>query len=123
MQGNAMNTFFLIGVTMLMLATTAGGARGDEKTAIAALEKMGASITRDESRPGKPAIKVVISGEVTDAGLKQLGALTQIKSLTIHTCRDVNAALQCLSSLKELESLDLQMCPLEGARLQGLAEL
>jgi len=60
----------------LMLATTASGARGDEKSAVAALEKMRddgdtrLTITRDENRPGMPVIKVIIIGEVTNAGIE-----------------------------------------------------
>jgi hypothetical protein len=61
-----MNNSCLTGFTTLMLATTAGGAHGDENTAIAALKKRGTSITRDQSRSGNasPALVATAAGGV-----------------------------------------------------------
>src|SRR5437879_498756 len=56
-MGDNMKKHQFIWAAALMLATTASGARGDEKSAVAALEKMRddgdtrLTITRDENRP------------------------------------------------------------------------
>ena len=113
-------------VIALMLATTASGARGDEKSAVAALEKMRddegrrLTITRDENRPGMPVIKVLIIGEVTNAALNELAALKELQSLTIHTCRNVDVALKGLGELTKLQSLDIQGCKMTHVGLKEL---
>jgi hypothetical protein len=115
-----------IWIAAMMLATTASRALGDEESAVAALLKLGARITRSENRHGKPVIKVELIGgyKLTDAGLKHLAELKQLQSLTIHHCMVSDAGLNALAGLTELQSLNLQACvTVTDAGLNELAGL
>jgi hypothetical protein len=72
----------------MLLAATASGVRGDEESAVASLQKIYATITRDENQPGKPVVGVSLGGRgVRDADLQELAALKQLRSLTIRAPR------------------------------------
>src|SRR5437764_947526 len=122
--GDAMKRYRFLWAAALMLATAASGARGDEESAIAALEKVEAEVRRDESRPGKPAVKVVLSGhKVTGAGLKELAGLESLRSLDVALTEVTDAGLRGLAGLKQLRRLDLRSTKVTDAGLKALAKL
>ena len=83
----------------MLLVVLTGAARADEASAVAALEKLGAKIKRDETKPGKPVIQVSLGNTaVTDAGLKELKELKQLTYLDIN---DTKVTLAALKELKE----------------------
>src|SRR5438045_453059 len=55
-----------------------------EQQAIATIEKLGGKIFRDPKMPGKPVVGVDLSStKVSDATLKQLTALKQVRELSL----------------------------------------
>src|SRR5262245_42307741 len=75
----------------------------EEERAAAALQEMGAAITRDQKRPGKPVTEVAIGcGQRRDVVLTELAPLTQLRSLTISCSREVDPDLKGLAELKQL---------------------
>src|SRR5262249_1316062 len=115
-----MNTHQLICAGALLLATMASRVRGDEQSALPALEKHlpaeRIEITRDEMQPRKPVIHLRISGGVKGAGWLELTELKHLRSLTIFTpCKyraNLDAAVTALGQLQNLRSLELQSCEL-----------
>ena len=99
----------LVGAVML-LACLSVAARADEASAVKAVEKLGGKVTRDDKLPGKPVIGVnlggLVPGKVTDAGLKELKDLTQLKELVLNG-QVTDAGLKELKDLKQLTWLYL----------------
>src|SRR5437764_14712830 len=88
-------------VASLLLARAA---RADEASAVAALEKLGAKIKRDDKQPGKPVVEVVLEDtKVTDAGLKDLKDLKSLESLNLFNTKVTDAGLKELKDLKNLK--------------------
>src|SRR5213080_1884739 len=108
----------LVGAVML-LACLSGAARADEASAVKAIEKLGGKVTRDDKRPGKPVIAVILAGttQVTDAGLKELKHLKQLTALTLGG-QVTAAGLKELKELKQLTSVDLTFAQVTGAYLK-----
>ena len=56
----------------------------NEATTVATIEKLGGEITVDDSRPGRPIIKLDFGGtHITDGDLEYLRGLTQLRSLCL----------------------------------------
>jgi len=80
-----------ITAAMLVLAVAVQAAAKDkakpastQKQAIAAIKKLGGSVTVDEKSPGKPVVGVALFGtQITDAWLVHLKGLTNLKSLIL----------------------------------------
>ncbi len=89
-----------VGAAVLLLVL-AGATRADEASTVAALEKLGAGIERDDTKPGKPVIGVNLRRtQVTDAGLKELKELKHLSGLylsgthlTAEGLKELKAAL------------------------------
>src|SRR5687767_1721662 len=80
-------------------------ARGDEaeERAVAAIEKMGGRVTRDKTAPGLPVIHVDLSsGSVTEAGLKEVAGLKQLKRLNLRGTGVTAGGLKELAGHKQL---------------------
>jgi hypothetical protein len=68
--------------------------------AVQAIERVGGKVLRDEKAPGKPVIAVFLNTPaMTDAGLKELAELKQLREL------DLTGSLVTVSGLKELAGL------------------
>src|SRR4051812_23379269 len=79
----------------------------ERKRAIAAIEKLGGSVTRDEMRPGE-VIEVYLSGpRVTDAALTHLSVLPHLLSLDLSESQITDGGLAHLRGLSRLQWLDL----------------
>src|SRR5436190_11057360 len=113
----------LVGAVML-LACLSGAARADEASAVKAVEKLGGKVTRDDKLPGKPVIGVSFFGtQVTDAGLKELKDLTQLKELSLYGPQVTDAGLKELKDLKQLTTLDLSGTQVTDVGLKELKDL
>src|ERR1700686_4608064 len=88
----------------------ASGVHADEERAVAALQKAGATITRDDKLPGRPVVGVKFVGwlasilfnrpRVTDASLKDLKGLPQLRELNLAETQVTDVGLKELKDLK-----------------------
>lgn len=65
----------------VLLAPAPARADEAEDRAAAFVEKLGGTVIRDTTRPGKPVVTVTLSGNVTDAGPKELAAMKGLRKL------------------------------------------
>lgn len=98
-----------------------------EAQAVRMLMSIGAEITRDETRPGKPVIRVSLARDLiesppkaTDARLTYLKGLTNLQELSLQSGAVTDAGLAQLKALPALRRLDLA-----GTKVtdKGLAQL
>ncbi len=119
-----------------------------EAESVKVVEKLGASIYRDEKVAGKPVQEVFLSTrnvtdadlkdlaglkdmqrlyinatKVTDAGLKDLAPLKGLQKLSLASTKVTDAGLKELAALQELRELDLEATQVQGAGLKDLAGL
>jgi Leucine-rich repeat (LRR) protein len=95
-----------------------------EEKVIAAITKLQGQISRDEDKAGQPVVYVKLQGtKVTDAGLKDLAALKQLRNLDLNSTKVTDAGLKDLAALKQLETLDLDNTKVTDAGLKDLAAL
>jgi hypothetical protein len=95
---------------------------GDQ--AVKAIQKMGGRITRDMKAKGKPIVRVRLGeANVTDAGLKELAGLKQLRHLELSFTQVTDAGLKLLARLKHLRELDLRNTRVTNAGLKELAGL
>ena len=85
---------------------------GAEKTAIAAIKKLGGGVTIDDKRPGKPVIEVILFGHYTretDADFVHLKSLTYLRTLGLNYTEftDRLVHLQALTKHNALKSVPL----------------
>ena len=114
----------LLVVVGLVLALEAQ-AQADEATAVQAIQKLGGGVSlyRDEKQPGKPVTRVYLgSTKVTDAVLKDLKELKQLRELSLNG-EVTGAGLKDLKELKELRKLSLNGTKVTEAWLKDLKEL
>jgi hypothetical protein len=113
--------------------TSAGPSRPDERArvlaSIAAIERLGGTVERDPTRPGRPVVKVSLwTTMCTDADLIHLLAFPELRVLACHgSCKEhhknkiTDAGLKHIGRLTKLEEIDLSWQP--GITDGGLAEL
>src|SRR4051812_29653768 len=94
-------------MTAMVVVTLANAARADEAAALAALEKLGAGIIRDKTKPEKPVVGVDLSSTtVTDTDLVHLRELKNLQAVSLGYCSDVTdkgvAHLNGLTAIREL---------------------
>ena len=98
-----------IGILVLVLTAQAAAqekAKPTQEQAIAAIKKLGGSVTLDEKKPGKPVIVVDLSKtKVTDAELVYLKGLTNLQTLELSFTKVTDAGLVHLIGLTKLRSL------------------
>ena len=95
------------GLLVILLAMTCGAcfAHADEAedAAVKFIQDLGGRITRDEKAPNKPIVVVQLgSTKVTDAGLKHLVGLKQLRALFLADTKVTDAGLKELVKLKQL---------------------
>src|SRR5262245_18337973 len=112
---------------LLLLVLLTAAIRADEADGIKKLEGRGAVVRRDEKAPGKPAVGATLTGDAgTDASLKDLRELGQLRELHLYRSKVTDAGLKELKDLKQLRTLDLSHTAVTGVglkELRGLAEL
>jgi len=119
------NRLHVLAGCVLLLAAAPLLADEAEDQAVKAVEKLGGKVKRDDKDPAKPVVGVGLSGaKVTDAGLKELSALKELKELDLHACPGVtDAGLKNLVGLKELKTLYVGGTKVTDAGLKNLATL
>ena len=105
-----------------------GWAADAEAKAVAVVERLGGTVTRDEGRPGKPVVEVHLGfSQTADADLKELAPLKRLQVLALPNTPVTDAGLKNLDALPGLRKLYLNDTGVtdagmkEVARLQGLA--
>jgi hypothetical protein len=95
-----------------------------EERAVRAVQRLKGKIVRAETAPGKPVVAVDLSSTpVTDAGLKELAVLKQLRTLSLRGTPVTDAGLKELAGLHRLDELDLTNSQVTGAGLKELAGL
>lgn len=110
-------------VACCLLASTARGRveTEEQERVIAAVEELDGKVIRDETRPEKPVVTILLSGnQVTDSTLPPLKCLTSLQSLDLSDTRVTDAGLVHLKGLTGLEGLSLRNALLTNI---GLAQL
>ena len=144
--------FSMLALSLALASSTrAAGLQTDPEEAVAAIEKLGGTVTIDEKSPGRPVVEAdLTSTHVTDAelerlvGLRQLanlqtlcltntgvtdGALahcrrlTKLKSLCLNGTLVTDTGLTQLRGLMQLEGLDLGNTKLTDDGLHRLGSL
>jgi hypothetical protein len=99
----------------------------DATEALAAVQKLGATVLRDEQDPGKPVTAVVFTSRkpVTDADLQHLRAFPKLRTLALGGSGKVTAkGLATVGGLKGLEDLSLSgVKAVTDESLKNLAKL
>ncbi len=136
----------IVGVLVLSSAPGTSASRASRE-----LRKLGAEITRDETKPGKPVVGVDLADvevkaddlehlrslpdlerlnlsrcPVTDEGMAHLAGLPALKVLNLSGTQVTNAGLDHLQGLPQLEDLRLSRTRITDAglaHLQGLSQL
>jgi serine/threonine protein kinase/Leucine-rich repeat (LRR) protein len=89
-----------------------------------ALGRLGASIVRDEGRPGRPVVEAILSDRpIGDADLVHLEALPELQTLDLASTRVSDAGLARLQGLKQLRKLVLRQTAIGDAGLAHLSGL
>ena len=104
-----MKTSVMAGIVLLGFAATAGAdsPQGQEE-AVAALLTIGGVVEVDETKPGRPVVKVDLHGtKVTDADLALLGPLTELRHLDLRLTEIGDLGVMHLKGLKQLRFLNL----------------
>ena len=110
---------------MAALLALAAGVRADEEAAVKTVEKFGGKVTRDEKAPGRPVVAVDFNrSSVTDAGLKELKDLKQLRSIDLCHTKVTDEGLKELKELNQLRGLllrDTKITEAHEPRLVGMA--
>jgi WD40 repeat protein/serine/threonine protein kinase len=101
------------------------GVPADESGIVAALQKVGAGIRRDEKQPGKPVWWVDLTNrtKVTDADVKGLKNLKRLNMLNLGVTQVTDECLTELKDLKSLETLNIPFTRVTDAGLEHLKDL
>jgi hypothetical protein len=98
--------------------------QAEQDLAIAEIEKLGGKVVIDKTSPGNPVLSVYFPGtKVTDAGLKHVKGLTQLKELYVRGSQITDAGLESLKELQLLQVLDLNDTVITDVGLKHLAGL
>jgi len=111
----------LLGLSLAPILCWAAEPKADEAKAIAAIEKLGGRVTRDEKSPGRPVVEVNLWGtKVTDTGLEYLKELTRLQDLNLAGTRVTDAGLVHLKGLTKLQGLHLRKAKVTDAGVKEL---
>jgi hypothetical protein len=110
-----------------MAMTMLAGAQEDTETAVAAIQKLGGKVERDDKDPEKPVVVVNLGiTEVKDAELEHLKGLSKLRRLTLNDTPITDAGLdhiKDLASLQKLYLVDTKITDAGLERLKGLKGL
>jgi len=114
----------LILITIAVPPATAQASRPAEDQAIAALEKRGGRVFRDETLPHRPITMIDLDEtESTDEDLVNLEVFSSIQSLSLDGTRISDAGLAHVSRLTSLTELSIDNTSIGDAGLAHLAGL
>jgi len=118
----------LLGVaTIAVPIAWAQAGNSAQDRAIAAIEKLGGKVERDETAPDKPVIAVNFgTTQVGDEALANLAGLAKLQKLTLNGTKVTDAGLAQLKGLSKLQKLYLVDTKVGDAGLEhvkGLTEL
>jgi hypothetical protein len=114
----------LMSLIFLAGALTARGENEKEDKAVAAIEKLGGKVERDNKKAGAPVISVdLTSKDVKDADLDCLQDLGELKSLKLDNTRITDDGLKRVKGLKNLRSLTLSFTAISDEGLKHLTGL
>lgn len=102
------------------------GVRADdsEARAVALVERLGGTVTRDGGRPGSPVTAVdLFLTRAADADLKELATLRHLGRLDLGATRVTDAGVKELAGLKTLADLTLGATKVTDAGVKDLAAL
>ena len=109
---------------IIVLLMVSGVACADEASTVATLKKLGFDIQRDQTVAGEPVVGVKRwNGDLTDADLKLLKELPQIKELDLFSTSITDVGMKELKNLKHLTNLELRYTKVTDAGLKELREL
>jgi uncharacterized protein YjbI with pentapeptide repeats len=105
------------------LALTGCGSSPQDKIA-SRVEALGGKVDRDSAQPGNPVTAVYLGGKnVTDADLKEIGTLPQLKAIFLTKTKISDAGVEPLFALVELEELNFENTDIGDATLKNVARL
>src|SRR5688572_13762631 len=119
-----MSRWMFCGAVAVLILCSGSPARADdaEDKAVAFVEKLGGTVTRDEKQPGKPVVSVNLRyRKVTDAGVKELAVFKNLTTLHLNRTGVTDAGVKELAPLTNLTTLYLSEC--RGVTDAGLKEL
>jgi internalin A len=109
-----------LGLALLMAAP----ARAEDEEAVAALQKSGAKITRDDKAEGKPVLVVNFdTSKADDAAVGPVKGLTKIEKLVLNNTNITDAGLDPVKGLATLKKLYLVDTKIGDAGVEKLKEL
>lgn len=95
-----------------------------EDRADALVSKLGGSTARDSRIPGSPVVSVHLRETAcTDADLKQLSSLTELRSLNLSKTPVTDAGMPEVLHFKELKTLAIRETAVTDAGLRVIAQL
>lgn len=118
-----MRLFILLFAAVLLSAPLT---RADEAedAAVRAVEKLGGTVSRDQTAPGAPVVVASLDKTgVADRDLKGLAGLKQLRVLNLFGTGVTDAGLKELAALKDLQGLDLRGTKVTDRGLKVLAVL
>src|SRR5262249_899692 len=111
-------------LAVVFLFVAMGRADEGEEKAVAAIEKLGGRVNRDQTKPGHPVVVVNLEGsKVTDAALRQVGELRNLRELHLDSTGITDAGLKELAPLGQLRELHLINTKVTDAALKHLGTL
>jgi internalin A len=96
----------------------------NEDKAVAAIEKLGGKVTRDNDKPDKPVVGVNLQNKkMTDEDLKELATLTKLTNLNLTGTQVTDVGLKEIAQLTKLTDLNLTLTKVTDAGIKELAPL
>ena len=87
---------FVLVVPFYLMGSSSWADEAEDK-AVSLVEKLSGNVTRDNKAPGKPVVGVTLANpKVTDAELKELGALKNLTTLDLRFTKVTAAGLKDL---------------------------
>lgn len=119
---------FVGGFAALWVGFSLSAARADtpeEKEAVAAVEKLGGTVGRNDQAAGKPIVWVALdNGQATDEVLALVGKINGLEFLNLQSCAKITGGgLKGLKGLSKLNHLNLGRTQLTNADLKELKPL
>jgi hypothetical protein len=109
------------GVAALLLAASVG--RADEAESVKALQEAKADLIRDDQKPDKPVVGVIMWGAGYDGALlKELKELKNLQKLRIGGPWITDDGVKELREIKTLQMLEIRSPKVSDAALKGLQE-
>jgi hypothetical protein len=98
--------------------------RSREATALAALQRLDARVEREGQSADKPILKVDFYGtKVTDADLRHLEGLANLRALDLHATSITDAGLVFVKNIASLQTLSLNFTAITDEGLKHLKDM